>query len=223
MTQEARQEILSRLKSAPQVGPKTRPTRPVLPVLSLGQEELLARFADNLTEQTGVLYRVKNADEVRAKLAEIVIGENLKTVVISTDMIIAPLNLPAWGKDVDIEVLTADDFSDREAYREAAFNKVQAGVTGADYAVAESGTICLIHDRNQPRLISIAPMLHIVVLPIDRLLPVYENVMDRVCAAQKGLPSHFTLTTGPSMTADIQGGQFKGMHGPGKLIVILIG
>lgn len=223
MTQQARQDILKKLTSAPKVETKARPIIPPLPDLSLKREELVVRFTENLTEQTGVLYRVKDADEVKAKLKEIAVGENLKTVMVSTDPVITPLNLPAWGRGVGIEVLTASNFTDREAYREAVFNKVQAGVTGADYAVAESGSICLIHDQDQPRLISIAPILHIAVLLIERLFPVYENVMDRVYTGPENLPSHFTLITGPSMTADIQGGQFKGMHGPGKLIVILIG
>ena len=222
MTQKARQEILEKLKNAPEVPTRRRPSLPPLPELSFNQEELIARFSENLTEQTGILHRVKNGDEAKTKLAEIAIRENLNTIMVSTDSVIAPLNLSDWGKDVGLKVLSANDFTDREAYREAVFNQVQAGVTGADFAVAESGTIGLIHDKDQPRLLSVSPILHIAVLPIDRLFPVYENVTDRVFADKKKLPSHFTFTTGPSMTADIQGGQFKGMHGPRKLIVVLI-
>ncbi len=195
---------------------------PPLHVLSLNQDERIAIFSENLAEQTGVVYRVKGTEEVKAKLAEIAVQENLKTIMTSTDAVIAPLNLADWGSGVGVEILTVKDFADREAYREAVFHKVQAGVTGADYAVAESGTLCLLHDKDQPRLISIAPLLHIVVLPIERLFPVYEHVTDRVFADKNKLPGHFTFTTGPSMTADIQGGQFKGMHGPGKMVVILM-
>lgn len=222
MTQ-AREEILEKLKSAPRVQTKPRPALPPLSVLSLNQEELVALFLENLAEQTGVVYRVKDADGVKAKLAEIVSQENLKAIMVSTDAVIAPLNLSGWGKQNGIEIWTARNFADREEYKEAVFNQVQAGITGADFAVAESGTICLIHDKDQPRLISIAPILHIAVLPIEKLFPVYERVTNLVFADKNKLPSHFTFTTGPSMTADIQGGQFKGMHGPGKLIVILIG
>jgi len=222
MTQKARQEILEKLKSTPKVRTQRRPLLPPLSELSFNREELIVRFSENLTEQTGIFHRVKNVEEVKTKLAEIAILENLKTIMVSADSVIAPLNLSEWGKDVGLKVLSANDFTDREAYREAVFNQVQASVTGADFAAAESGTIGLIHDKDQPRLLSIAPILHIAVLPIDRLFPVYENVTDRVFADKKKLPSHFTFTTGPSMTADIQGGQFKGMHGPGKLIVVLI-
>lgn len=223
MTLLARQYILEKLKRAPNVQTKPRSFLALFPILSFSSEERVAWFSENLAELTGVVYRLKDAREVKAKLAEIAIQEKLKTVMVSTDDVIAPLNLSDWGKQNDVETVTASDFADHENYREAVFNQVQAGITGADFAVAESGTLCLNHGKDQPRLISIAPILHIAVLPIERLFSVYEQVMDRVFADKNKLPDHVTLITGPSMTADIQGGQFKGMHGPGKLIVILVG
>lgn len=223
MAEDIREEILRRLTGAARGRPKPRPYLPPLPGLSLSCEELVIHFSENVAGQTGIVYRAKDAEQVKAQLSEIAARETLSKIMISTDNVTASLKLPEWGRGAGIEVLTAKDFANLEAYKDAVFNKVQAGVTGVDYAVAESGTICLIHDEDQPRLISIAPVLHIAVLPLNRLFAVYENVMDRVFADRDNRPSHFTLTTGPSMTADIQGGQFKGMHGPGKLIVIIIG
>ncbi len=223
MTKEIREKILKRLEGATRGRAKPRPYLPPLPDLSLSCEELVVHFSENVTLQTGVVYRVKGEEEVRAKLSEIATLENLSTIMVSTDPVTASLKLPEWGKGAGIEVLTAKDFANVEAYKDSVFNKVQAGVTGLDYAVAESGTICLIHDKDQPRLLSIAPVLHIAVLPVRRLFAVYEDVTDRVFAGKSNPPGHFTLITGPSMTADIQGGQFKGMHGPAKLIVIIIG
>jgi len=223
MIKEVREEILKRLKGATRGQTKPRPYSPPLPNLFLSSEELIVQFSENLAAQTGTVYHVKDAEEVKAKLSEIATRENLSTIMVATDAVTASLKLPEWGRAAGIEVLTAKDFANFEAYRDAVFNKVQAGMTGVDYAVAESGTICLIHDENQPRLLSIAPVLHIAVLPVGRLFAVYENVTDRVFADKNNRPSHFTFITGPSMTADIQGGQFKGMHGPGKLIVIIIG
>jgi L-lactate dehydrogenase complex protein LldG len=103
------------------------------------------------------------------------------------------------------------------------FDEAEAGVTGVDFAIAESGTLCLIHGRNQPRLVSLAPLIHIALLPLERLYPVYEDAIDRIFGSKGNLPSQVTLITGPSMTADIQGVPFKGMHGPKRLVVIIIG
>jgi L-lactate dehydrogenase complex protein LldG len=223
MAQTVREEILEKLKAAPKGKAMARPYMPPLSELSMNTEQLVADFAENLTAQTGVVHRVKDAGEAKIKLSEIAAEEGLTAIMISTDAVVAPLNLREWGKEKGIKVLAAGDYTDRDAYKDAVFTEAQAGVTGVDYAVAESGTIGLIHDKDQPRLVSVAPITHIALLPIDRLFPVYESVTDRVFGDKNKLPSHFTFTTGPSMTADIQGGQFKGMHGPRKLIVILIG
>jgi L-lactate dehydrogenase complex protein LldG len=58
---------------------------------------------------------------------------------------------------------------------------------------------------------------------VDRFVPIYENAIEKVFENKDAVPSQFTFITGPSMTADIQATPFKGMHGPRRLIVILIG
>jgi len=223
MSPTVRDEILDKLKAAPKATMAARPYVPPLTELSLDREQLLANFIQNLTAQTGIVHQVKNAEEATAKLVEICAEEGLKILMASMDAVVAPLDLPAWGKEKGIKVLTAKDFADRDAYKDAVFTEAQAGVTGANYAVAESGTLGLIHDKDQPRLVSVAPILQIALLPVERLLPTYESVTERIFSDRTKLPSQFTFTTGPSMTGDIQGGQFKGMHGPRKLIVIIIG
>lgn len=65
-------------------------------------------------------------------------------------------------------------------------------------------------------------MHHITIWPLDRLVAVYENVMEIVFDQRETTPNHFTFIAGPIMTADIQGSPFKGVPGPSKLEVILI-
>ena len=223
MSNPVRQDILDKLSGAPAVAPKARPVFSIRPVLPPDREELIERFAANVEEQTGVVHRVSQPDGVKAVLLKIARELNISTVISSTDDTLLPLNLPNWGKDSGLEIITAEKFTDREDYREWIFNKAQAGITGADYGIAESGTICLVHNRKQPRLISIAPLIHIALLPVERIVSVYEEVLESLYADSALPPAHISLITGPSMTADIQGGQFRGMHGPGRLYVILIG
>ena len=223
MEQSARDQILESLKAAPKESILPRPVMPPLSEFSLDREELIQRFTERLVEETGVVHRVKNIQETLEKLAEIAKAEGLKKVMASTDDVIAPLDLKAWGEKNNIRVMTPRDFPDRESYRDAVFDEAGAGITGADFAVAESGTLGLIHNKDQARLVSLAPILHIAVVPAARLFPVYEQVIEKVFAKQENLPSQFVFITGPSMTGDIQGVLFKGMHGPRKVIVILVG
>jgi len=149
--------------------------------------------------------------------------EGLKRVMASTDEVVAPMDLPAWGKRNGVEVLTHKDFNDLDHFKDAVFDEVEAGITGADYAVAESGTLILVHDKDQARLISLAPILHIAIVLAERFVPVYERVTDEVFGSMEKIPSQVSFITGPSMTADIQATRFKGMHGPKRVIVILVG
>jgi len=221
--QSAREEILQKLKTAPKQSLSPRPDLPPLSELSMTQEEMIHRFTERLVEETGVVYRVQNNQGALEKLAEIARAEGLKKVMVSTDDVLATLDLPAWGKRNDVTVMTPLDFPNRDSFRDAVFNEAQAGITGADFAVAESGTLGLIHNKDQARLVSLAPILHIAIVPVERMNPIYERVVDQVFGNLKTLPSQFLFITGPSMTGDIQGVLFKGMHGPRKVIVILVG
>jgi len=219
----AREEILRKLKAAEKTAVSPRLDMPALTELSLNEEELIAKFTREVTAQTGVVHRVQDNRGAIARLTEIVQSEKITGVMASTDDVVRSLDLPAWGRKNRTNVFNPGDFKDRSCFKNAVFGEVQAGITGVDFAVAESGTIGLIHSQDQPRLISLAPILHIAIVPIERLVPVYENVTETLFGKGKNPPRHFTYITGPSMTADIQATPFKGMHGPRKVEIILIG
>jgi len=223
MAQSVRDEILAKLRAAPRVGVPTRPTLPPYKTLSMNQEQLIAEFIARLAEEAVAVHRVKDFPEVLDRLTVIASEEGLKKVMTSTDDVISRLDLAGWGKKNDIQVMTPRDFPDRYSYRDAVFDQAQAGITGADFAVAESATIGLIHNKDQSRLVSLAPILHIAIVPVDRVIPVYEKAIEKAFAKKGEYPSQFVFITGPSMTGDIQGVLFKGMHGPRKVIVILVG
>jgi len=218
----ARNEIMGRLKAAPKTKIPIRPFLPPLKEASLGKEELINKFSEMFTAETGIVYRAKSNDQALEKLTEIMKQEGLKSVMVSTDNVVTSLDLPAWGNKIGVKVMSPKDFKGRDDFKDAVFDRVEAGITGVDFAVAESGTLGLIHDKDQARLISLAPILHIAIVPVERVFPVYEPVIERVFKKEK-FPSQFVFITGPSMTGDIQGHLFKGMHGPRRVIVILVG
>lgn len=223
MSRQAREQILRKLKAAPQKDAAPRPTVPPLNELSWDEEEMIRRFTENLAEQTGVVYRVKDYAEAADKLAEIARAEQITKVIVSTDDVVTSMDLPSWGWENGIEVLQPQAFEDRYSFKHAAFEEAQAGITGVDYAIAETGTLVLAHDKNQPRLVSLAPVIHIAIVPVGRLRPVYESATDKIFGDGGRPPGQVTFSTGPSMTGDIQGVMFKGMHGPKKIFVILVG
>lgn len=206
---QARTDIINELKSAPKGKSVPRPVMPPLHETAFNREQMIKRFTDELAAQTGRVYQASSKEELLQFLMEIILAEQLKRIISYTGGIVSGLDL---GRKV---------FSDRDALREAAFG-ADAGITYADFAVAETGTVGIIFNENQPRLASIAPPVHVALVPIDRLYPVYENVIEKVFLRNADIPSQFCFITGPSATADIQATPFKGMHGPKKIFVIFL-
>jgi L-lactate dehydrogenase complex protein LldG len=223
MSANVRDEILAKLRAAPKVSIPPRPPKPKLREHSLTGEAVIEKFSKTLVEETGVVHRVKTPEEVLAKLAQVAAEESLKRVMVSDDEIMAPLNLKAWGEKTKIQVMTPKDFPDRNSFRDAVFDRADAGITGVDFAVAESGSLGLAFHKDQARLVSLAPILHIAIVPVERILAYYEQGIKKIFGEKGKYPGQFVFITGPSMTGDIEGVLFKGMHGPRKVIAILLG
>ncbi len=220
--ENAKEEILSRLRAANKFEMPRRIELPPPFEAALTGDELIEKFAAKLAEQTGVFYRADDKAGVLEILGEICDRENLKHIMASEDNFIKAVNLPDWCEEKGIEISFPLQCENREAYKNCVFNSADVGITGANFAVAESGTLAIVHDSTNARLLSLAPILHIAVLPVEKVVPVYENVIEAACE-DGDVPSHVTFITGPSMTGDIRGHMFKGMHGPRRLMVILVG
>jgi L-lactate dehydrogenase complex protein LldG len=94
----------------------------------------------------------------------------------------------------------------------------EAGVTGAAWGIAETGTLVLPADADRPRLASLLPPLHIAVLRADHILPDLPALFARA----GDLPSALTFITGPSRTADIGLTLVLGAHGPMDVTILII-
>ncbi len=216
-----RNTVLSKLSKAPQGELPERPELSAFPEMMMTTEELVETFTQNVALHTGVVHRVKSVAKLLEKLKTVLIDEAVKEIALSDDELVRSVGLEILDGNSGLSVVKISDFNDREGYKNYLFTKADAGITGADFAVAESGTIVITHDKNHARLVSLAPALHIAVVPMEKLVPVYEVAVKDIFKESK--PSQVTFITGPSMTADIQATPFKGMHGPKKLIIFLIG
>lgn len=94
----------------------------------------------------------------------------------------------------------------------------EAGITTADFALAETGTLVLGAGPGRPRATSLLPPLHIAVLPEDRIVGTLFDLLPRL----EALPSALAFVTGPSRTADIELTPVRGAHGPVGVSVYLL-
>jgi L-lactate dehydrogenase complex protein LldG len=108
-----------------------------------------------------------------------------------------------------------------EAWRDELFQGVDAGLTLARSAIAQTGTLVLWPDAREPRLLSLVPPVHFVLLePATIHADLHAAMVTEDWKA--GLPANALLISGPSKTADIQQTLAYGAHGPKELIVILL-
>lgn len=108
---------------------------------------------------------------------------------------------------------------DREELRDVCA-VVDIGITSADYALADTGTLVMIASPEEQRLISLLPPAHIAVVPKDRILTGLDELFTRVPLPADG-SSSLVLITGPSRTADIEQILVRGVHGPGQITVVI--
>ncbi len=97
------------------------------------------------------------------------------------------------------------------------------GVTGADWLLAETGSVVLVHRTGRPRVLSLLPRHHFVVASSGQLVPNLDEVIPRLeqLHADPDFPA-VTIVTGSSRTADIEKILIRGVHGPQNLEVFLL-
>jgi L-lactate dehydrogenase complex protein LldG len=94
------------------------------------------------------------------------------------------------------------------------------GVTGADYGLADTGTLVMLACTD-PRLVSLLPPGHIAVLQANRMLSTLDELL-QLLPKPADQTASMVLITGPSRTADIEQILVRGVHGPGELHVVII-
>jgi len=108
-----------------------------------------------------------------------------------------------------------------ENFKDALFHRIGAGFTGTLAGVAETGGLLLEPGPEEPRLLSLVPPIHIALLRAS-------TIEDTLAAAirnrgwGKGRTNNALLISGPSKTADIEQTLAYGVHGPKRLVVVLV-
>lgn len=109
-----------------------------------------------------------------------------------------------------------------ESFKQQLFNEIEASFTEAQAAIAETGTLVLLPTPDEPRLMSLVPPFHVVLLRESTLLNNFSELVAHQQWSTRGMPTNALLISGPSKTADIQQTLAYGAHGPKELIVLVV-
>ena len=216
----ARDRILTKLRAAP-VQSKTEPDvagwfashRPIE-----STPEKVARFRACIEFAHAEVHPVSRTGWL-AKLQEALAAKGIDKLLVAPGTphgLLAQAELPARG----IACPAYDQ--PIEGWKAAMFHDTPASLTAARAAIAETGTLILWPDQHEPRLMSLVPPVHVVLLDSANIYNTFYEATQAE-AWTDGLPTNALLISGPSKTADIQVTLAYGAHGPKELVVLLTG
>ena len=203
----ARANILERLRRAERTGhvPPSPPAIAPLPSATPSTEENLRRFVAELAALGVATYEEASEPAVRRRVTELVGARP----VLRWDEPALPYGTGAlfpWA-------LTGASPRDAQA-------GADIGITGADAAIAETGSLVILSGDGKPRAASLLPPTHLAIVQRrDLFATMGEFFAARASAIRSSAAC--TFVTGPSRTADIELTLTLGVHGPGTVIVVI--
>ncbi len=223
----SRETILDKLRAARRPFPDA-PPRPqhYLHVTTQADElpaALLERFTREMTNLHGEVIPVIGDDEARAQVLELLAAHEA-TSIMAWDFAHIPVEgLEAAIRDAGIVIIQPDAHDDLRMETLAASAEAQVGLTGADAAAATTGTLVFTTAPGKGRLPTVLAPVHVVVITQDQIMPRLENWI--AAQREQGLPlqesANVCFVSGPSRTGDIEMELILGVHGPGKVQVIV--
>ncbi len=182
----------------------------MLQVPTASPSELAETFAERLTALGGKVYRVDTPSAARQTVEQLTLG---KTAIASNEPFLHDAGITSLA---NVRSGVFDTLTLREACATS-----DCGITGATYALADTGSVAMLASPVEARMISLLPPMHIAVVQLSRMLSSLDELLT-ILPHPAEQSSSMVLITGPSRTGDIEQILVRGVHGPGEIHVILV-
>lgn len=180
------------------------------------QSNLKSQFISELSNVNTNILETSDETEINKIILNLAEEKKLKSFSIWESQYLKEIKLKRTLKDEGLKLITAKN-KNRIADSDI-------GITEVDYAIADTGTLVLLANKNQPRSVSLLPPIHLAIVREGNLV---RNINDLFIILKSKLEegadmtSCMTFITGPSRTADIELNLTLGVHGPKELNVII--
>lgn len=90
------------------------------------------------------------------------------------------------------------------------FLSADMGVSGCNFAIAETGTICIVTNEGNGRLTSTMPRIYVAIMGIEKIVPTVEDAFlqyQALCRSATGQQTsvYLSMTSGPRKPGDVDG------------------
>ncbi len=188
--------------------------------LNMTMNNLFTRFEQRITAVGGECHVLANVDEAaRFIAAHRALGIGQKEIVVPP----AFSQREPWGAIVPF--LQEEHIHVREAGSPSSVADAPVGLSNAELAVAETGSVMLAENSLEARSVSMLTLTHFILVRAGDLFPMLDEAGSRLQQLTKAGPDqrrYISLVTGPSRTADIERTLTIGVQGPKEVCVLFI-
>ena len=181
-------------------------------------QDLFTRFQQRLTAVGGECYLLDDL----AGAAQVIITHS----ALKEGRLVVPPKFSErhpWGEIVPL--LEAKNIQIEEAQTPAGVADAPAGLSHAELAVAETGSILVAENSLEARVVSMLTLTHFALVRMEDLIPMLDEAGERLQQLTRVGPEqrhYISLITGPSRTADIERTLTIGVQGPKALCVLFV-
>ncbi len=128
-----------------------------------------------------------------------------------------------FGTEATVEAIQAHA---RESLRQKFITAV-VGISGANMAIAETGTIVLVTNEGNADLTTTLPPVHIALFGVDKVVESLDDAVSMLRMLPRSgtgqiMTSYVNWITGPSRSADIEQSLTIGVHGPREMHCVIL-
>jgi L-lactate dehydrogenase complex protein LldG len=178
--------------------------------------ERLRRFRERMEAVRGEVHAV-GADWPE-RLCEIVHRKGARNLLYGPVGPLGPELKSGWPHRTALRLIPYPETG--QIYRDALFEDVDAAFTSCRGAIAETGSVALWPTPEEPRLMSLVPPIHAVLLDARHIHTTFAELLSEQGWAD-GMPTNALLISGPSKSADIEQTLAYGVHGPKDVVVLI--
>lgn len=204
--------------------PAARAERPASqPAAEFNPAALVEQFSAEVTALKGDVFRAADPAAALAKIAELMAQHRATEFFAWDDALLPVPNLRAQMAERGFLVREMAVSPEAAVRRELLLgaSDVTVGISGAQAAIADTGTLVVPAGAGKGRLASLMPPVHIALI---RVADLYPSLMAFIAANPSAArdTANLNFISGPSRTADIEQTLTLGVHGPKFVHVILI-
>jgi len=216
--------------------------------VSLAARELIEQFMAEARMAGATVYEAKSTDEANDYILKLAQEHQAKRVVKTKSALAKDLGLRDYLAKAGLEV-TETDLGDwlAQLAGEKALNPAEAqailptarralrqsyiaadiGISEAELAIAETGTVVMLCNEGNSRLVSVLPLIHVTLLKSEGIVPTLDAAVARLKSLARDKsdgrwPSYITYLTGRNTTGDIPGALMARAQGPAEEHIVLV-